>query len=263
MGRIASWGALTAPEIAALDHSRTIALLPIGAIEQHGPHLATGTDADLASAVIARTLPRIDPDLTVLALPVMPFGKSTEHEAVPGTLSLSAATLLAVLDDIGASLARAGVGKLMILNGHGGNRAVLEIACRDLRARHGLITAHCMWDALVDEVAIVGMAEAVRGLHGGDVETSAMLVAWPERVRMNQARDFRSAHEDWTAGNGHLGLGRPVVPGWLIGDLTRAGAVGNAAAATAAKGEALLDGAAQGLAEALVEFDSFAHGARE
>lgn len=263
MGCIAHWSALTAPEIAALDRARAIALLPIGAVEQHGPHLGTGTDADLAGEVVARTLPLIDPALTVLALPVLPYGKSTEHEAVAGTLSLSAATLLAVLDDIGASLERSGVGKLMILNAHGGNRAVLDIACRDLRARHGLVTAHCMWDALVDEAAIVGPAEAARGLHGGDVETSAMLAAFPERVRMGLSRDFQSSHEDWAAGNGRLGLGRPVVPGWLIGDLTQAGAVGNAAVGTAAKGEALLNGAAQGLAEVLAEFDRFAHEARE
>lgn len=257
MGRIAHWGALTAPEIAALDRARAIAVLPVGAIEQHGPHLGTGTDADLAQAVLARALPRVAPDLTVLALPTLPYGKSTEHEARPGTLSLSAATLLAVLGDIGASLARGGIGKLLMLNAHGGNRAVLEIACRDLRARHGLVTAFCAWDALVDCAAIVGEDEAARGIHGGDVETSAMLVAHPERVRMDQARDYRSAHEGW--GNGPIGLGRPVVPGWLIGDLTVAGAVGNAAAATSAKGEALLDGAAQGLAEALATFDRFAH----
>lgn len=263
MGRIAAWGALTAPEIAALDRTRAIALLPIGAVEQHGPHLGTGTDADLAGAVVARALDLIDPDLTVLALPAQPYGKSTEHEAVAGTLSLSAATLLALLDDIGASLVRAGIGKLMILNAHGGNRAVLEIACRDLRARHGLVTAHCLWDGLVDAAAIVGPAEAARGLHGGDLETSAMLAAFPDRVRMASARDFASAQEDRAAGNGRLGLGRPVALGWLIGDLTRAGAVGNAAAATAGKGAALLDGAARGLAEALAEFDRFAHAARE
>lgn len=259
MGRIADWGALTAPEIAALDRTRTIAVLPVGAIEQHGPHLGTGTDADLAGAVLARALPCIAPELTVLAMPVLPYGKSTEHEAVPGTLSLSATTLLAVLSDIGQSLARAGIGKLLILNAHGGNRAVLEIACRDLRARHGLVTAMCNWDSLVDCAAIVGAAEAARGLHGGDVETSAMLAACPDRVRMAEARDFRSSHEGWTTGNQLLGMGRPVVPGWLVGDLNRAGAVGNAAAATASKGAALLDGAAQGLAEALAAFDHFAH----
>jgi creatinine amidohydrolase len=263
MGRIAFWGALTAPEIAALDKARAIAVLPVGAIEQHGPHLGTGTDADLAQAVISRALPRIEPGLTVLALPVLPYGKSTEHEAVAGTLSLSATTLLAILDDIGASLARSGIGRLLVLNAHGGNRAVLEIACRDLRARHGLVTALCQWDSLVDTAAIVGAAEAVRGLHGGDVETSAMLSAHPDRVRPALARDFRSAHEDWGSGNTRLGLGRAVVPGWLIGDLSRAGAVGDAASATAAKGAALLDGAAQGLAEALAAFDRFEHEARE
>jgi creatinine amidohydrolase len=183
------------------------------------------------------------------------IGKSNEHSTWPGTLSLSVDTLLRVLGDIAASVARAGVGRLMIVNGHGGNRPVLEIACRDLRAAHGLITAHVAWDDLAGADAIVGADEARDGLHGGDVETSAMLAAHPGKVRMDRAADFGSAHLGWRVVHPGLGLGAaPLRPGWLMGDLNPAGAVGNAATATAAKGNALLDHAGAALARLIADF---------
>jgi creatinine amidohydrolase len=203
-------------------------------------------------------LPRLDPALTVLALPVQAIGKSTEHLAWPGTLSLSADTLLAVLHDLAASVQRAGLSRLLIVNGHGGNRAALELACRDLRAEFGLITAHVAWDDLAGAETIVGADEAANGLHAGDVETSAMLAAHPDRVRMARAADFGSAHIGWRQTHPDLGLGAaPLRPGWLMGDLNPQGAIGNAAAATAQKGEALLDHAAQSLARLIGDFARF------
>lgn len=255
MGHVGHWADLTAAEFAALDRGRAVAVLPIGAIEQHGPHLAMAVDRDLVLAVLDRALPQVAPGLTVLVLPVQAIGKSTEHAAWPGTLSLSADTLLRVLGDIAASVARAGVGRLMMVNGHGGNRAVLDIACRDLRAAHGLITAHVAWDDLAGAETVVGAQEARNGLHAGDVETSTMLAAHPGKVRMALAADFGSAHRRWQADHPGLGLGSaPLRPGWLMGDLNPAGAVGNAAAATPAKGAALLDHAAATLARLLADF---------
>lgn len=261
MGHIGHWADLTAPEFAALDRGAVVAILPIGAIEQHGPHLAMSVDRDLTLAVLDRTLPLIDPALTVLALPVQAVGKSTEHMAFPGTLSLSADTLLRVLHDLAASVARAGVRRLLLLNGHGGNRAVLELACRDLRAELGLITAHVAWDDLAEAEGIVGPHEAANGLHAGDVETSAMLAAHPAKVRGNRVEDFGSAHLDWRKAHPDLGLGRAALrPGWLMADLNPKGAIGNAAAASAAKGEALLTKAAQNLARAIADFSRFTPG---
>lgn len=221
-----------------------MAILPIGAIEQHGPHLPLSVDRDLTLAVLTRALPLIDPALTVLALPVQAIGKSTEHLAWPGTLS--ADTLLRVLHDIAASVRRAGMPRLLILHGHGGNRAALELACRDLRADLGLVTAHIAWDDLAGAGAITGEDEARNGLHAGDVETSAMLAAHPALIRMDLAEHFGSAHLDWRTTHPDLGLGpAPLRPGWLMADLNPKGAVGNAAAATAAKGEALLTNGAR------------------
>jgi creatinine amidohydrolase len=261
MGHIGHWADLTAPEFAALDRERAVAILPIGAIEQHGPHLAMSVDRDLTLAVLIRALPLIDPALNVLALPVQAVGKSTEHQAWPGTLSLSADTLLRVLQDIAASVHRAGVPRLLFLNGHGGNRALLELACRDLRAGLGLITAHVAWDDLARAEDVVGAAEARNGLHAGDVETSAMLAAHSAQVRIDLAQDFSSAHLRWQQAHPDLGLGAAAMrPGWLMGDLNPQGAVGNAAAATAVKGEALLSHAAQALARLVGDFARFPAG---
>lgn len=253
-----AWGDLTAPEFAALDRASAVAILPIGAVEQHGPHLALSVDRDLVAAVLARAMPLLAGRVTALALPLLPIGKSNEHLAIPGTLSFSAETLLRVLSDLARSLAVARVGRLLILNGHGGNRAVLDIAVRDMRETFGLITAHVAWDDLARAEAIVGGDEARNGLHGGDVETSAMLAAFPAKVRMALAEDFGSAHRTWRKNHPDLGLGdAPVRPGWLIGDLNPKGAIGNAAAATAEKGEALLGTAAARLADLIVTFAAF------
>lgn len=258
MGYIGHWADLTAPEFAALDRSQAIALLPIGAIEQHGPHLAMSVDRDLTLAVLHRALPRIAPDLTVLVLPVQAIGKSTEHQGWPGTLSLSADTLLRVLHDIAASVNRAGVPRLMVVNGHGGNRALLDMACRDLRAAFGLVTAHVAWEDLAHAEVIVGRSEAADGLHAGDVETSAMLAAHLSHVRTKLVENFGSAHLAWREAHPGLGLGgSPLRPGWLMQDLNPRGAVGNAATATAEKGQMLLDNAARGLARLVSDFARF------
>ena len=261
MGHIGQWADLTAMDFAALDRANAVAILPIGAVEQHGPHLPFSVDRDLALAVLTRALPLIASDLTVLALPVQAIGKSTEHEAWAGTLSLTGETLLRVLHDIAASVHRAGISRLLIVNGHGGNRAILDLACRDLRAEFGLITAHVAWDELADAEDVVGEAEARNGLHAGDVETSAMLAAYPERVRMDRAESFGSAHVKWHRDHPELGLGMaPLRPGWLMGDLNPKGAVGNAVAATAEKGEMLLDTAARKLARLVGDFARFTLG---
>lgn len=260
MGYRGLWADLTAPELAALDRARVVAVLPVGATEQHGAHLALSVDTDLPQAVIARALPRLGPHVSALVLPALPFGKSTEHDHAPGTLTLSAATLLAVHDDLGAAVARAGVRRLLMFNGHGGNRALLEIAARDLRARHGLTTAHCAWDDLVDTAAIVGPHEARNGLHAGDVETSAMLAAHPERVRPARARPGVSAHLLWAERFRRLGLapGRARL-GWLMTDLAPEGVSGDPTGASRNKGARLLDAAAEALAELLDELSRFEH----
>ena len=234
------WADLTAAEFRALDATRTIAVLPVGAIEQHGPHLPVSVDRDIIEEILARSAPLLG-DLPVLFLPTQSIGKSNEHIAFPGTLTLSAETLIRLWMEIGASVARAGVRKLVIFNGHGGNTAATDIVARDLRARHGMLTASCSWSGLFDSSDLIGAREFIHGIHAGEGETSVMLAARGHLVDMSQAQDFVSRSEQWANDYHYLGAGStPVKLGWLIGDLNREGACGNAAAATTEKGERLL-----------------------
>ncbi|MEP1199544.1 creatininase family protein [Tateyamaria sp.] len=242
-----------------MDASGAIAILPLGATEQHGPHLPFSVDTTLTEAVLARTKTTAN----ALQLPTLSVTKSDEHIAHAGTLTLSAETLLVVLRDITASVARAGVKRLVYFNGHGGNTALLEVAVRAARIDHGLIAARASWFAFADLSGFDPSAMA-HDLHAGDTETSAMLAARPDLVNMDLAQDFQTKMQDWETA-GHLtGLtGQPARPGWTIDDLNAEGALGNAAAATAEKGEILLNSAAQGFARWLDDFAGFEMGARK
>ena len=249
------WADLTAAEFRALDVTRTIAVLPVGAIEQHGPHLPLSVDRDIVEEIVARAAPRLG-DLPVLFLPTMPIGKSNEHIAFPGTLTLSAETLMRAWMEIGASVARAGVRKLVIFNGHGGNTAAMDIVARDLRARHGMLTASCSWYGLFDSSDLFDKRELAHGIHAGEGETSVMLATRGHLVDMSLARDFTSRSEQWARDHDYLGAGAtPVKLGWLIQDLNPDGACGNAAGADAEKGERLLERGVEHFIAMLREID--------
>ncbi len=240
--------------------AETVAVLPLGATEQHGPHLPLSVDSDLITAVAARMLDSLAPEQSVLVLPALTITKSDEHIDFPGTLTLSAETLLALLREIGASVAKAGVQRLVLFNGHGGNTALLQVAARALRRERGLIAAVCSWGGFADWQGIYDPTAYAHDIHAGDSETSAMLAIRPERVDMTKARDFRPAMADWDTDFPHIGLaGKTANPGWLVQDLNPEGACGNAAAATADKGEALLDSAARNFASFLADLARFDH----
>lgn len=253
----AYWADLTAAAFAELPDDLVV-VLPIGAIEQHGPHLPLSVDRDLVDAVVSKTWPQLTDAQNVLVLPTLAVTKSGEHAKHPGTLALSAETLLATLREIGASVAKAGLSRLVLLNGHGGNNAVLEIAVRDLRIEHEMTVAHCSWFGFADYADLFDADELPHDIHGGDIETSAMLAARPDLVNMDLAEDFRSASAEWEQKFKFIGLtGQPARPGWIADDLNPDGACGNAAAATAEKGEHLLQTAATNFALFLAEFAEF------
>lgn len=244
------WSDLKRPDFTGLAEN-TIAVLPLGATEQHGPHLPLSVDTTLTEAVLARVEARAH----ALQLPTLSVTKSDEHMAHPGTLTLSARTALAVLEDITASVARAGVKRFVFFNGHGGNTALLEVAARAARIDHGLICAHTSWFAFADDT---GLGDLSHDLHAGLIETSAMLAARPDLVDMGKARDFPTAMQGWEAKGHRTGLtGQPARPGWTIDDLNPDGALGNTAAATAELGEHLLNTAAEGFARWLEDFAGF------
>jgi creatinine amidohydrolase len=256
--RSGRWADLSRADFADLDRANTIVVLPVGAIEQHGPHLPVSVDSDLVEGVIDRLLERLPSDLPVLALPPFSYGKSNEHGVVPGTISLSTETLMRILSNIGASLARTGFRRLVLLNGHGGNSAVLDIMARDLKIAHDLHVVTCHWYNFNEAETVSDAAEQAYGIHAGLVETSAMLALKPDLVAMDKARNFPNTAQDWQDEYQHLGLsaGR-ARPAWVIGELNADGACGDAASATAEIGKRLLDAAASNFAAFLSEFDRF------
>lgn len=256
--RSGRWADLSRTDFAVLDRANTIVVLPVGAIEQHGPHLPVSVDSDLVEGVIGRLMAHLPQDLSVLVLPPFSYGKSNEHGVIPGTISLSAETLMRLLSDIGASLARTGFRRLVLLNGHGGNSAALDIMARDLKIAHDLHVITCHWYNFNEADTVSDATEQAFGIHAGLVETSAMLALKPELVAMDKARNFPNAAKDWQDAYRHLGLsaGR-ARPAWVIGDLNADGACGDAASATTEIGERLLDTAALNFAAFLSEFDRF------
>jgi creatinine amidohydrolase len=233
MTRRLDWAEYRSSEFAEIDPMRTIAILPTAAIEQHGPHLPVGTDSMIAEGMLARLRALCPGDLDIRILPVQAVGKSNEHLWAAGTLTLSAATALAVWLEIGLSVARAGVRKIVLVNSHGGNLDLVSILARDLRVQGGMLAVKCQWSAFGHPEGMFPPEELQYGIHGGDLETSLMLAFRPETVDMDSARAFRSSAED-----------TPIPPtgaisyGWIASDLSADGVVGDATAATAEKGEA-------------------------
>ncbi len=257
------WADLCTRDFARLDPARTIAVLPVAATEQHGPHLPLSVDTVLADGIVAASLPHLPADLSVLFLPTQAVGLSPEHARFPGTLTLKAETVLRLWTDIGESVAAAGVRKLLLFNSHGGQVSVLDLVARDLRARLNLLVYSCSWfnlplnDAQGQDLNALFSAEEHRfGIHGGDIETSMMLALAPARVQMSQAQNFVSTAQARARQFPILGNGRSAKLGWQTQDYHSAGAVGNAAAATAAKGEALVQAAGRALAQLLAELDA-------
>ena len=244
------WADMTWADFAASEAKQWIAVLPVAAIEQHGPHLPLGTDSFIAEAYVEKALPLIPPGLPVTILPVQTIGLSTEHLAFPGTLSLSAATMISALTEIGECVRRAGVRKLLIITSHGGNVEAIDMVARDLRARCGMLRSRVRRHDF-------RCAEEKHGVHGGDVETSLMLAARPATVRMDDAIDATSASVAMEAEFSWLGAHGPAAFGWMTQDLHGSGAVGDARGATADKGETALVHGARGFIALLEEIARF------
>lgn len=256
------WSDLSTADFAAIDRSRAIAVLPVAATEQHGPHLPLSVDTDIVNGVVAAALPHLATDLPALFLPTQAVGFSPEHTRFAGTLTLKAETLIRVWTELGECVAASGVKKLVLLNSHGGQVGALDLVARDLRARLGMLVYSVNWfglpllDAQGQDVNALFSAEEHRfGIHAGEIETSMMLALRPQQVRMERAGYFRSTSQDRAERFATLGNGKSAKLGWMMQDYNPEGAVGNATAATADKGHALLDAAGRALARLLAEID--------
>ena len=175
MSTVRRWDAMTREEIGALA-ADALLVLPVGTTEQHGPHLATGTDAMIATAVAERAAVAASRPETILLAPTLAFGASDHHLPFGGTLSLGVDTFELVLADLLASAAAAGVRRAFVLNAHGGNAAACAIAVAEASREHGLIAATALIGALVDGSG-----------HAGIFETAVVLALAPDRVRMDRA----------------------------------------------------------------------------
>ena len=240
------WGDFHTTEFAGLDPEKVIAVLPIAATEQHGPHLPVSTDTTIMAGMLKTAIPMIPADMDVRILPIQPVGKSNEHLHAPGTLTIPATVLIEHWAALGASIARAGLRKVVIVNSHGGNEEIMGIVARELRVRHGMLVAKTSWSRFGTPDGMYPELEKRHGIHGGDMETSLMLHFRPDLVDMDKAENFRSAA---AMAEEELELLRPTGTqafAWIASDLNPAGTVGDASLASAGKGEATARHQAEG-----------------
>jgi creatinine amidohydrolase len=251
------WLDMTWQDVAAAKTERWIAVLPLAAIEQHGPHLSLGVDSYIADAYLEHAREIVPDDLPVTFLPIQRVGVSTEHLAYPGTLTVSAQTAIAAWTELGESVARAGVRKLVLVTSHGGNVAAMELVARDLRARFGMLAVTVGWHRFGYPADAFSAEEKKHGIHAGDIETSLMLAAKPDTVQMDKAAPAMSATVAMAQEFKWLAAYRPAGFAWMTQDLNPTGAIGDATLAKADKGTAALVQGAKAFVELLGEIDRF------
>jgi len=251
------WAELTWRDFAAMDMARMVAVLPLAAIEQHGPHLPVGTDAFIGEGYLQRAIARAPDDWPVLVLPPQTIGASDEHGEYPGTLTLPMEMLSATLTMIGEGVARTGCRKLVFVSAHGGNGPAIDAAALRLRARHRMLCVHASWRRLGYPDGLFSEREQAYGVHGGDAETSLILAFRPDTAQIGKARDFPSAGEAMAGAFKRLRAASRLGFAWMASDLNPEGAVGEAALATAAKGEAAADHGAAAFLELLGDVVAF------
>ena len=249
------------PQILAWpDKANTVILLPVAAIEQHGPHLPLAVDAVIVLGVLGNALDRLADEVPCLCLPPLYYGKSDEHIRFPGTVTLSAETLLHTLNEIAESVYRAGFRKLALVNGHGGQPQVIQIAAREARLRHGDFTVFptFIWSVPHAGDELVSRRETLYGIHAGALETALLLALLPDAVDMSRAVcEFpHGVPED---GAISMEGERAATQGfaWLTHDLTVSGVLGDATLATREMGDSLLDSLGQGWARLIGEMVRF------
>lgn len=244
---------MTFEEVAALDKTTGALILPLGSLEQHGPHLSVDCDLHFSERFLDLALEALPDGVPLWRLPMLPITKSNEHQGFPGTFWLSAETMLRVLHDIADGALRSGFRRLVLWNCHGGNRALLDVAARDIRARTGLMVFTVFPPAVTPDPVPVTDQEALYGIHAGDFETSIMLALSPGRVR----RDRRDAAFPAFQGQAlSLEFGGANVA-WLTADFMTSGTWGDATVATAERGQARVAAIVPRLVTLLTEISTF------
>lgn len=244
---------LSSREVAELDRERTVAVLPTGAVEQHGPHLPLDTDTFLCTRVGEEAAARARRGGPVLVAPTFAYGSSAHHMAFAGTLSLGAATFMTVLGELCAGLAHHGFRRLLVVNGHGGNSALAREAVQQLAVRTPVLAAAVDYWALARETAAEVRDSPPGGMaHACEFETSLMLHLRPESVRRELVR--REIPEPrFAAERLDLVLPGTVAAGWRTHELSSSGVLGAPDLATAEKGKRLFEACVDGLSGLIEE----------
>ena len=251
---------LTLPQVREMVGPSSILMLPIGSVEQHGPHLPLTTDHLIASEAAQALAARCGEELDLWLLPTVAVSKANEHAWAPGTLWLQPNTLLSVVSDIATSAAATGARRLVFLNSHGGNTALLVVACREVRLSQGMQTFLLHPFLPPDHGGRSSAAPAGElgmGIHGGHDETSIMLHLRPDLVNMDLAT---RRVPDRLADNRYVRFGGSVPFGWTSDDFGPDGHIGDPTGATAEQGRELFEGAVDLLCAQLAEVSRFDFG---
>jgi creatinine amidohydrolase len=239
------------------DNQSKIAVLPLGAHEQHGPHLPFDTDTLIVTGLIERLRQALPAGLSIEFLPVEPIGYSIEHVGVEGTRTLAFDEAVHRWIEIGQGVAARGITKLIILNAHGGNSPLTTIVATELRVRCNMLAIATSWTRFGLPDGLISPEDRALDIHGGFIETSVMLALHPELVEIAKAENFGSNQRIYTSTYRHLRAYGPHAFGWKMTDLNKQGVAGNAAAATAEAGEKIIAHSVKGLVELIGDVNSF------
>lgn len=249
---------LTAPEFRDFITDRTVGILPVAAIEPHGPHLPLSTDCDIARGHLSRLPELIGEEIDALVLPLQTVGHSLEHTGLAGAFTHSAEHLLQGWTDIVRAFHAANGRRVIVVSSHGGNSEVVGLLVQRLRAEFGMLAVTASWLRFGQPEGLFPEEELAYGIHGGAVETALMLHYWPELVRRDFLASFGTAAEEWDEAARQMRAHGKTRYGWMSHDLNPEGVVGDAASASAEKGAASAAHALQGFVELVgdvAEFD--------
>ena len=252
------WHALSTVEAGRLAEQDPVAILPLAAIEQHGPHLPLSTDLDIGMGLLAAAFRRLPPDFPAWVLPPQSVGSSREHARYAGTLSVDGELLVRMIEQVGGGLARCRVQRLVLCNSHAGNRDVLEAAGLRLREQRRMLVVKASWSSFPRPAGVeLPESEWRHGWHGGAVETAMMMHLRPELVRAAEVGDAPSLGAELEAAHSRITPEGEVPFSWLAGDLNRSGSVGDARRANARLGERLVSHYGAVLAEVIRDARAF------
>lgn len=248
---------LTWAQIEQMPNKENVVIIqPIGAIEQHGLHLPLAVDSAISLGVLGKALSQLEEDIPAYALPCLYYGKSNEHIGFPGTITLSAQTLLAVITEMARSVYRSGFRKLVLMNSHGGQPQIMEIAARDLHQEYPDFSVFPLFTWRVPHLVadLLTPQEQKYGIHAGDAETSLMLSLLPQQVQMDKAV---KEYPQGLPTDSLLDMEGKLPFAWLTKELSKSGVMGDATVATREKGDRILESLAKGWVQVIQDVYEF------